>query len=58
MTTARIMAHPPKLFSVTDKEIQSLYYSPTPLHILDFLSKPAFTEAVLVRVVQMHLLQP
>jgi small G protein signaling modulator 3 len=43
------MAHPPKLFSVTDKEFQSLYYSPTPLHILDFLSKPAFTEAVLVR---------
>jgi small G protein signaling modulator 3 len=48
MTTAH-KACPPKLFSVTDREFQSVSYSPTPLHILDFLSKPAFTEAVLVR---------
>src|SRR5580700_9785437 len=48
MTTAR-KVYPPKLFSVTDKEYQSVSYLSTPLHTLDFLSKPAFTEAVLVR---------
>jgi hypothetical protein len=48
MTTAH-KAYPPKGFAVTDQEFQSVAYSPTPLHILDFLSKPAFTEAVLVR---------
>jgi hypothetical protein len=47
MTTAH-KAYPPK-HSVTDKAFQSGFYSPTPLHILDFLSRPAFTEAVLVR---------
>ena len=48
MTTPR-KAYPSKLFAFTDREFQSVSYSPTPLHILDFLSKPAFTEAILVR---------
>lgn len=48
MTTAHT-ACPPKTYTVTDVHFQSAAYSPTPLHILDFLSKPAFTEAVLVR---------
>lgn len=47
--TTEYQAGPPKVHAFIDRDFQSSPYPPTPLRVLDFLSKPAFTEAVLVR---------